>query len=57
MRRYEVKMKTTATVVVVVDACDADEACDMAVDLINEDDITFDGDWDIVDVCEVDPRD
>jgi hypothetical protein len=57
MRRYEVKMTTTATVVVVVDASDADEACDMAIDFINDDDITFDGDWDIVDVCEIDPRD
>jgi hypothetical protein len=42
---------------VVVDASDADEACDMAIDFINDDDITFDGDWDIVDVCEIDPRD
>lgn len=57
MRRYEIKICTNATTVVVVDASDADEACDMAIDLINEDDITFDGDWDIVDVCEVDPRD
>jgi hypothetical protein len=57
MRRYEVKICTSATTVVVVDASDADEACEMAIDLINEDDITFDGDWDIVDVCEVDPRD
>ena len=57
MRRYEVKICTNATTVVVVDASDADEACDMAIDYINDDDITFDGDWDIVDVCEIDPRD
>jgi len=57
MRRYEVKMTTTATVVVVVDASDADEACDMAIDYIDDDDITFDHEWDIVDVCETDPRD
>jgi hypothetical protein len=57
MRRYEVKICTNATTVVVVDASDEDEACDMAIDFINDDDITFDGDWDIVDVCEIDPRD
>jgi hypothetical protein len=57
MRRYEVKICTNATTVVVVDASDSDEACDMAIDFINDDDITFDGDWDIVDVCEIDPRD
>lgn len=56
MRRYEIKMKTTATVVVVVDASDADEACDMAVDYLDDDDIEVDTEWDIVDVCEVDPR-
>ncbi len=49
-------MTTTATVVVVVDASDADEACDMAVDYLDDDDIEVDTEWDIVDVCEVDPR-
>jgi hypothetical protein len=57
MKRYEVKMTTTATVVVVVDASDADEACDMAIDYIDEDDIEVATDWDTVDVCEIDPRD
>lgn len=57
MRRYEVKMKTTATVVVVVDACDADEACDMAIDYIDDNDIELGDEWDIVDVCNSDPRD
>ncbi len=57
MRRYEVKMTTTATVVVVVDASDADEACDMAIDYLDEDDIEVDTNWDTVDVCEIDPRD
>jgi hypothetical protein len=56
MKRYEVKICTNATTVVVVDASDSDEACQMAIDLINDDDITFDDDWDIVDVCEIDPR-
>lgn len=57
MRRYEVKMTTTATVVVVVDASDADEACDMAIDYLDTADATFDDEWDTVDVCEIDPRD
>lgn len=57
MKRYEVKMTTTATVVVVVDASDADEACDMAIDYLDEDDIEVDTNWDTVDVCEIDPRD
>lgn len=57
MRRYEVKICTNATTVVVVDASDADEACDMAIDYIDEDDIEVATDWDTVDVCEIDPRD
>lgn len=57
MRRYEITLNTTATVVVVVDASDADEACDMAVDCIDDNDIELADEWDIVDVCEVDPRD
>jgi hypothetical protein len=57
MRRYEIKMKTTATLVVTVDASDADEACDVALDYINNKDIELDDEWDFVDVCEIDPRD
>jgi len=57
MRRYEVKMKTTATLVVTVDASDADEACDVALDYINNKDIELDDEWDFVDICEIDPRD
>jgi hypothetical protein len=57
MRRYEVKLTTTATKVVVVDASDADEACDMAMDYIDSEESTYEDDWDIVDVCEIDPRD
>ena len=57
MRRYEITLKTTATVVVTVDASDADEACDMAIDYLDEDDIEVATDWDTVDVCEIDPRD
>ena len=56
MRRYEVKLTTTATKVVVVDASDADEACDMAMDYIDSEESTYEDDWDIVDVCEIDPR-
>jgi hypothetical protein len=57
MRRYEITMTTRAKVVVTVDASDADEACDMAVDYIDDNDIELDDEWDIVDVCETDPRD
>jgi hypothetical protein len=57
MRRYEITMTTTAKVVVTVDASDADEACDVAVDYLDIKDIEVDDEWDIVDVCEIDPRD
>jgi hypothetical protein len=57
MRRYEITLNTTASIVVVVDASDADEACDMAVDYIDNKDIELGDEWDIVDVCETDPRD
>ncbi len=50
-------MTTTAKVVVTVDASDADEACDMAIDYLDTADATFDDEWDIQDVCETDPRD
>ena len=55
MRRYEIKLTTTATKVVVVDASDADEACDMAYDYLDTEEATYEDEWDIVDVCEVDP--
>ena len=57
MRRYEITLNAVATVVVIVDASDADEACDMAVDYIDNKDIEVATDWDIVDVCETNPRD
>ena len=57
MRRYEVKLTTTATTVVIVDASDSDEACDFALDLVNEGDIEFHEYWDIQSVEQVDPRD
>jgi hypothetical protein len=57
MKRYEITLNTTASIVVVVDASDADEACDMAVDYIDNKDIELGDEWDIVDVCETDPRD
>jgi hypothetical protein len=57
MRRYEIKMTTRATVTVTVDASDADEACDMAVDYLDDNDIELDSEWDIVDVCQISARD
>jgi len=57
MRRYEITLTTTAKVVVTVDASDADEACDMAIDYLDSNEATFEDEWDIVDVEEVDPRD
>ena len=57
MRRYEITLTTTARVVVTVDASDADEACDMAIDLMDESEATYEDYWDIQNVEEVDPRD
>jgi hypothetical protein len=57
MRRYEITMTTRAKVVVTVDASDADEACDMAADYIDDNDIELDDEWDIVDVCQISARD
>lgn len=57
MKRYEIKMTTRATVTVTVDASDADEACDMAVDYLDDNDIELDSEWDIVDVCQISARD
>ena len=57
MRRYEITMTTTAKVVVTVDASDADEACDMAIDYLDTADATFGDEWDVVDVCQISARD
>lgn len=57
MRRYEITLTTTAKKVVVVDASDSDEACSMAYDFLDTEESTYEDEWDIVDVCEVDPRD
>jgi hypothetical protein len=57
MRRYEITLTTTAKVVVTVDASDADEACDMAIDYVDSDEVLFENEWDIESVEEVDPRD
>lgn len=57
MRRYEVTLTTTARVTVTVDASDADEACEMAIDFVDSEEATYEDCWDIQDVCEVDPRD
>lgn len=57
MRRYEVKLTTTATKVVVVDASDADEACDMAMDYIDSEESTYEDEWNIESVEQIDPRD
>jgi hypothetical protein len=57
MNRYEVKLTTTATKVVVVDAYDCDEACDMAIDFIDSEEATYGDEWDIQEVTQIDPRD
>jgi hypothetical protein len=57
MNRYEVKLTTTATKVVVVDAYDCDEACDMAMDFIDSEEATYESEWDIESVEQIDPRD
>lgn len=50
MRKYEVKLETTATVSVFVDATNADEAIDIAYDLIDEKDAVM-GEWDVLEVA------
>ena len=57
MRRYEITLTTTATKVVVVDASDADEACDMAIDYLDTEEATYEDEWEISNVSEIDPRD
>lgn len=56
MKRYEVKIITTASAVLIVDASDEDEACDMAVDLLTQDDWQFKNELDIESVEQIDPR-
>jgi hypothetical protein len=56
MKRYEVTLTTTATKVVVVDAWDCDEACDMAMDYIDSEEATYENEWDIQSVEQIDPR-
>ena len=49
MKKYEVKLQTTATTSVFVDASDEDEAIEIAYDMLNEDEIQL-GEWEITDV-------
>ena len=56
MKRYEVKIITTASAVLIIDASDEDEACDMAVDLLTQDDWQFKNELDIESVEQIDHR-
>ena len=49
MKKYEVKFRTIATTSVFVDAMDEDEACDIACDMIDEGEVSFD-EWEVTDV-------
>lgn len=49
MKKYEVKFATTATVSVLVDANDEDEAIDIALDYIDENEAEM-GEWDVMEV-------
>lgn len=49
MKKYEVKFATTATVSVLVDANDEDEAIDVALDYIDTGDVEL-GEWDVMEV-------
>ena len=49
MKKYEVKLETTATISVFVDAQDEDEAVEIAYDYLDEKDAEF-GEWDVVEV-------
>lgn len=49
MRKYEVKLETTATVSVFVDATNEDEAIEIAYDQIDEADAVI-GEWDVLEV-------
>jgi hypothetical protein len=51
MKKYEVKLETTATVSVFVDATNEDEAIEIAYDLLDEKDAVM-GEWEVL---EVDP--
>ena len=57
MKRYEITLTTTVKKVVVVDASDSDEACDMAYDYLDAEEETYEHEWDIEYVEEIDPRD
>jgi hypothetical protein len=49
VKPYEVTLTTRATVTVLVDASDRDEAIDIAIDMLDTDDVEF-GEWDVEDV-------
>lgn len=49
MKKYEVKLTTTATISVFVDAMNEDEAVDIALDNIDEKDAVM-GEWDVLEV-------
>jgi hypothetical protein len=49
MKKYEVKLQTMATTSVFVDASDADEAIEIAYDMLDEGDIQL-GEWEVTDV-------
>lgn len=49
MKKYEVTLVTHAKVTVFVDACDDDEAIDLAYDYLDEKDIEL-GEWEVENV-------
>ena len=49
MKKFEVKLQTTATTSVFVDASDEDEAIEIAYDMLDEGDIQL-GEWEVTDV-------
>ena len=49
MKKYVVKLQTTATVSVLVDASNEDEAIDVAYDYLDEEDVEL-GEWETVEV-------
>ncbi len=50
VKPYEVTLTTRATVTVLVDANSEDDAIDMAIDMLNTDDVEF-GEWDVEEVA------
>ena len=50
MKKYVVKLETTATVSVLVDAMNEDEAIDLAYDFIDESEAVM-GEWDVLEVA------